>query len=284
MVASAAPFTARRAVAGSLPGGLVVVFQQTTDGRMGEAPTEGSAMSERHPMRRPLVGAEHPSSVDGVDRRRFLTAAAAGGAAAWLAPAVSSAEVAPGLSPGVDYLIRTRAVFDCLDQMVVDLIGLPAALHDELWNYYAQAGIAVTQGDGDEAIAQLTAARAQVAANLALLNAAQGGLRSPGFPGEGGLGDGFAAALDFLIVLGPSEIVTRTEVVPVARVTALVACDEALAACLGRPFSERPLPYPLLFFPAPLGDGLFAAATQTLDGALGNPPCYAAFYACVAAS
>ena len=220
----------------------------------------------------------------GIDRRRFLTAAAAGGTAAWLAPAVATAEVAPGLSPGSDYVIRTRAVFDCLDQMVVDLSGLPDALHQQLWSYFAEAGLAVTRSDGDDAIAELTAARTAVGNNLALINAAQGGLRSPGFPGEGGLGDGFAAALDYLIGLGPAAIVTATGLVTVARRTALVACDQSLAGCLGRPFSERELPYPLLFFPSPLGEGLFAAATQTLDGALGNPPCYADYYSCVLTS
>jgi hypothetical protein len=237
-------------------------------------------MSDQHPS----LDENRRTRAAAVDRRRFLTAAAVGGAAAWLAPTVASAEVAPGLSPGGDYVIRTRSVFDCLDQMVIDLSGLPDPLHQQLWNHYAAAGVAVTAGDGDAAIGELTAALALVEANLAAFNAAQGGLRSPGFPGEGGLGDGFAAALSYLIGLGAGGVVSATAVVTVARRAALIACDESLAACLGRPFAERSLPYPLLFFPAPLGPALFAAATQTIDGALGNPPCYADDYDCVAAS
>ena len=223
----------------------------------------------------------------GVDRRRFLKAggvALAAGTAVYVSPSIARANIAPGLSAGEDFVVTARVVIDCLDVLVMGLDGVPHALAEQFWYLFAEVSANIDQGDGAGAIAGLEAIETALAnpSTLAVFNAAQGGLRDAAFSGEGGIGDGLLDAIAYLISLGPVGILDTTVVLTVAARQALVVCDQELADCRGVAFAERELPYPLLFFPEPLGSALFAAGVQVTDLQLGNPPCYADLQSCAA--
>lgn len=222
----------------------------------------------------------------GVDRRRFLQVGGALATAGYLAPSVARAQVEPGLSPVGETPIGPKPVVDCIDILIVGLVGIPTQLKDDLWAQLGAAGIALAAGDGAAAIDALEqfVAIVETGDNLDVLNATQGGFRDPAFPGEGGIGDGVLAAGEYLISLGPVGILDREVVLTAGTRAAIDDCDRDLAECVDRPFEPRVLCYPLLWIPSPLGVGLFAASVQVLDGALGNPPCYTAFRACVASA
>lgn len=223
-----------------------------------------------------------------VDRRRFLKVggvAAAAGVAAYAAPRVARANLAPGLSAGEDFTVTPRVIIDCLDILIMGLAGVDHALAEQFWYLFAEVSADLDRDDGAGAIEALEAIEAALAtpSTHAIFNAAQGGFRDAAFSGEGGVGDALLDAVRALIALGPAGILDTSVVLTVAARQALSQCDAELAACRGVAFAERDLPSPFLFFSEPLGSALFALGVQVLDQQLGNPPCYDALQSCAAA-